>query len=174
MESPIAHRYALAYFEVAREAGRVEELGADLERAGAILGDSRVKAALTNPRNSVAARAEMAEALLAGLEGPARNLARLLLDRRRLPLLGAIVLDYRAIVEEASGVVHAVVTSAVPLAEESAAEIARSLGARLGRTVSIEAVHDPELIGGLMIRMGDEVIDDSVRTHLQQLQAALA
>jgi F-type H+-transporting ATPase subunit delta len=174
MESPIAHRYAEAYFEVARDAAQVEALGKDLERAGAILEDPRVRAALANPRNSVAARTDLAMRLLDGLAEPTRNLARLLLDRRRLPLFGAIVAEYHDIVAEADGVIRAVVSSAVPLDKATEAAVAGALGKRRGQRIQIETVHDPELLGGLVIRMGDEVIDDSVRTHLQQLQAALA
>ena len=84
------------------------------------------------------------------------------------------VAEYRAIVDAASGVVRIVVTSAAPLNRAAERRIEGVLAVRLAHPVRLETVHDPALIGGLVIRMGDRVIDDSVRSHLQQLQAAMA
>jgi F-type H+-transporting ATPase subunit delta len=174
MSSAIARRYAGAYFEVALDQQRLDQAGADLERARTVLDDPRVRGVLDNPRNSAAQRADLAMALLAELGDPARNLVRLLLSRGRIKLFGAVVEEHRAIVEGASGEIRAVVTSAVALDDATEAEIARTLSERWGRPVRVVAAQDPELIGGLVIRIGDRVIDDSVRSHLQQLQAALA
>ena len=69
---------------------------------------------------------------------------------------------------------RAEVTTAVPLDEKTEREISNALSERLGGSVQITLREDPAIIGGLVIRIGDRVLDDSVRTHLQQLQAALA
>lgn len=174
MASALARRYAAAAFEVARGQDAVDAVGADLERAVELLADPRVETAMTNPRVSTPERAELASRLLESLSAPARNLVRLLVVRGRIQLLGEVVSEYRALAEAASGVRRAVVASAVPLDQATQRRIQAALARRFERGVRIETVHDPDLIGGLVIRMGDLVIDDSVRTHLQQLQAAMA
>ncbi len=174
MASALARRYAAASFEVGRQRDRVDALGQDLQRARAIIGDSRVQAVLTNPRVSMTHRAGAVAQLLSDLSPPARNLVSLLVTRGRVHLLDDVVTEYLAIAEAASGVVRAVVTSALPLDDATATRIERALAGRLDRTVRVERVHDPEIIGGLVVRVGDRVIDDSVRTHLQQLQATMA
>ena len=174
MASALARRYAAAAFDVGRERDRVPALGQDLQRARAIIGDPRVQAVLTNPRVSMSHRAGAVAQLLADLSPPARNLVTLLVTRGRIHLLDDVVTDYLAMAEAASGVVRAVVTSALPLDDATARRIERVLTGRLDRKVQIEPVHDPEIIGGLVVRVGDRVIDDSLRTHLQQLQATMA
>jgi len=159
---------------VARERVRVEPIGKDLERARELLGDPRVRAVMANPRVTIAERSDALASLLAGLTAPARNLVMLLVTHGRFRLLDEVVDEYGRLVDEASGVLRIVVRSAVPLDRAASRRIEGMLAVRFGRTVRIEAVHDPEIIGGLVIGLGDRVIDDSVRSHLQQLQAATA
>lgn len=174
MASPIARRYAEAYFDLAREAGSLEEWGAELRRAAERLGDERLRTVMANPKVSLQQRIDVAMSLLEGVAPQARNLVRLLVTRGRLTLLPDVVSGYETLVEEASGVLRAVVTSAVPLDAAAAQRIERRLTERFEQRVRVETRTDPALVGGLVIRVGDRVIDDSVRTHLQQLQAALA
>ena len=98
----------------------------------------------------------------------------LLVTHGRFRLLDEVVEEYGRLVDEASGVLRIVVRSAVPLDRDASRRIEGVLAVRFGRAVRLEAVHDPEIIGGLVIGIGDRVIDDSVRSHLQQLQAATA
>jgi len=174
MTSPLARRYAEACYGVARERVSVEPVAAELERARDILDDPRVRAVMSNPRVSLEERGAALDGLLEGMSAPARNLVRLLVAHGRFALLTEVVAEYRAIVDAASGVVRVVVTSAAPLNRAAERRIEGVLAVRLARPVRLETVHDPALIGGLVIRMGDRVIDDSVRSHLQQLQASLA
>ena len=174
MASVLARRYADAAFQVARDRDRVEQRGAALKRARAIIADPRVSAVLTNPRAGISERTGLVDGLLAELSPPARNLVRLLVTRGRVHLLDDVVTEYAAMAEAASGVLRAVVTAAVPLDGAAAQRIQAALAGRFGQSVRVEAVRDPGIIGGLVIRVGDRVIDDSVRTHLQQLQAAMA
>ena len=174
MASAIARRYAAACLAVARERDLVEPVGADLERARSILGDPRVRTAMTNPRVTVAERTDLLAGLLEGISAPVRNLVRLLVDHRRFALLDDVIAAYSQLVDAASGVLHAVVSSAAPLDPADARRIERALTGRFGKPVRLEPVHDPEILGGLVIRVGDQVIDDSVRTHLRQLQASMA
>jgi F-type H+-transporting ATPase subunit delta len=174
MASVLAHRYAEACYEVARQRVTVAPVGAELERARDILGDARVRAVMANPRVSLKERGAVLEGLLEGMSAPVRNLVRLLVAHGRFELLADVVAEYRAIVDAASGVVRIVVRSAVPLSRAAERRIEAALAVRLAHPVRLETVHDPAVIGGLVIRMGDRVIDDSVRSHLQQLQASMA
>ncbi|HSP65634.1 MAG TPA: F0F1 ATP synthase subunit delta, partial [Candidatus Deferrimicrobium sp.] len=72
-----------------------------------------------------------------------------------------------------SGVVRAEVVTAVPVDADLQKRIGRALGEKLGAEVQTEVRQDPDIIGGLIIRIGDRVIDNSLRTHLEQLRAAL-
>lgn len=174
MASPLARRYAEACYEVARERVSVDPVAAELERARDILDDVRVRAVMANPRVSLEERSAALDGLLEGMSAPVRNLVRLLVAHGRFALLTEVVAEYRAIVEAASGVLRIVVSSAVPLTRAAERRIEGMFAVRLAHPVRLETVHDPALIGGLVIRMGDRVIDDSVRSHLQQLQAAMA
>jgi F-type H+-transporting ATPase subunit delta len=174
MASALARRYAAACYEVAREGVSVDPVGAELEQARDILGDARVRAVMANPRVSLKERSAVLEGLLEGMSAPARNLVRLLVAHGRFGLVSDVVAEYRVMVDAASGVVRIVVRSALPLNRAAERRIEGVLAVRLAHPVRLETVHDPALIGGLEIRMGDRVIDDSVRSHLQQLQAAMA
>jgi F-type H+-transporting ATPase subunit delta len=174
MASAIAHRYAEACYAVARERVSVEPVGAELERARDLLGDARVRAVMANPRVSIAERSDALAGLLQGLSAPARNLVLLLVAHGRFQLLGEVVAEYRRMADAASGVLRIGVRSAVRLDRSASRQIEAVLAIRFGQPVRIDALHDPGIIGGLVIAMGDRVIDMSVRSHLQQLQAALA
>jgi F-type H+-transporting ATPase subunit delta len=170
----IARRYARAYFDLAVEAGEVDRRGEELSEVAEVLDDPQVVQALANPRLSVEQRTEVALALLEGRSEPARNLTRLLIQHGRMAALPAVVTHYRRLSDEASGLVRAEVTSAIPVDRGLEERIGRTLSERLGGQVQTSVRQDPSILGGLIIRVGDRVIDGSVRTRLQQLRAALA
>jgi F-type H+-transporting ATPase subunit delta len=172
--SSIARRYAEAYFELAQQAGDVAGWRAELAAVAEALGNQEVAQALSNPRLTLAERVRLGLQLLDGVSTPARNLARLLIERRRIGLTGEILAHYDVLADQASGVVRAEVVTALRVDAQLEREIADALSTRLGKQVQTVVRTDPSIIGGLVVRIGDRVIDDSVRTHLQQLQAALA
>jgi F-type H+-transporting ATPase subunit delta len=174
MASALARRYATATFEVAQEHDMVDRVGGDLTRAALLISSPEVEAVLSNPRVAVPDRTGLVLGIAEEATQPVRNLLRLLVERGRTRLLADIAGEYRAMAEAAGGVLRAVVSSARPLDAAAQQRIERALTARFGRPVSVDAEPDPNLIGGLVIRVGDQVIDDSLRTHLQQLQAAIA
>ncbi len=170
----IARRYAEAYFALAQEAGDIDGWGKELVRAAETVGRDDVVSALNNPRLSAAQRVKLALDLLDGVAQPAKNLARLLVERRRIGLWPQVVEHYQRLADRASGVVRAEVTTAVEVDDRVKREIARALEEKLGTPVKTEIRQDPSILGGMVVRIGEHVIDDSVRTHLQQLQASLA
>jgi F-type H+-transporting ATPase subunit delta len=164
--SILARRYAEAYFLLAQEADDIAGWREQLAAVAETLGDPAVSEALVNPNTSLAERVREGLQLLEGASPEARNLARLLIERRRVGIAREILAHYDALSDKAAGVVRA----------DAALEkrIRDSLSKQLGSDVQTIVHSDPSILGGLVIRIGDRVIDDSLRTHLQQLQAALA
>jgi len=171
--SAIARRYASAYFDVARDDDAVDARGDDLARAADTLRNPEVADALGNPRLDVADRVTLALQLIDGLGDGVRNLVRCLVERNRISVLPGVVEQYRVLADRARGVVRAQVTVAVEVSKAVHERIAAALRERFGSDVQIEVHNDPAIIGGLVLRVGDRVIDNSLRTHLQQLQASL-
>jgi len=102
-----------------------------------------------------------------------RRFLELIEANDRLPLLTAIADRYTAMVFEHLNLVRAVVTSARPLAPEQMTEIRRRLMRRLGKTVILRNRPDPNLIAGFVVKVGDDVIDCSVKGHLERLRDRL-
>jgi F-type H+-transporting ATPase subunit delta len=171
--SSIGRRYAEAYFDLARQAKKVSERRDDLARAVETLSHPEVADALANPRLSLSDRTRLALDLLDGVGEPARNLVRLLIERSRTGVLGELLEAYDTLADRDSGVVRAEVVTAVPVDAELEKRIARVLGEKLGAAVQTQVRQDPDILGGLIIRIGDRVIDNSLRTHLEQLRSAL-
>ncbi|MGI8848035.1 MAG: ATP synthase F1 subunit delta [Candidatus Dormibacteria bacterium] len=174
MALPIARRYAEAYFALAAEAGKVDEYGTELARAAETLANPEVALALRNPRLPLGQRSRLALDLLDGASREVRNLAHLLVERRRAHTIGDILEAYMGLTDQRSGVIRIEVTTAMPVDDQLEAHITETLHQRLGSSALISFIRDPGILGGLVVRIGDRVIDDSLRTHLQQLQAALA
>ena len=172
--SIIARRYAEAYFSLAQDADDIDDWREQLAAVVEVLSDAAVSDALANPETSLAERVRLGLQLLKGASPEAQNLARLLIERHRVGIAGEILAHYDALEDRASGVVRAEVITAIPVDKDLEKHIRKSLSKQLGSEVQTTVRTDPSIIGGLVIRIGDRVIDDSLRTHLQQLQAALA
>ncbi|HEX4578684.1 MAG TPA: F0F1 ATP synthase subunit delta [Candidatus Dormibacteraeota bacterium] len=173
MASSIGRRYAQAYFDLARTAGKIPEWREDLVRSVDILSNPEVAAALANPRLTLSDRTRLAIEVLEGVGEPARNLVRLLIERGRLGVLADLVETYDVLTDRDSGVIRATVTTAVAADDDLSTRISTALSEKLGAAVQTEVHQDPSILGGLVIRIGDRVIDNSLRTRLQQLRTAL-
>jgi F-type H+-transporting ATPase subunit delta len=171
--SSIGRRYAQAYFELARQDDKIPQRRDDLVNAVETLSTAEVGGALANPRLGLSDRTRLALEVLEGIGEPARNLVRLLIERNRIGVLGDLVETYDLLTDRDSGVMRAEVITAIPVDEDLTTRIGNALGEKLGAAVQTEVRQDPSILGGLIIRIGDRVIDDSVRTRLQQLQMAL-
>lgn len=171
--SAIARRYAAAYFAVARDDDAVDKRADDLARAAETLSNSEVVEALGNPRLDIGDRVKLALDLIDGVGEQARNLVRLLVERNRISALPGVLEQFRVLADRARGVVRAEVTTAIEANAALRKLVAEALRERFGADVQIEMRHDPSIIGGMVLRVGDRVIDNSLRTHLQQLQASL-
>lgn len=169
-----ARRYAEAAFELALRDNTVDAWAEDLQIAAPLLGDERVQRVIEDPSRPFAERQKViAELLGKRVRKPAQNLIRLLSERRRLDLVAAIAAEYRRLVNRHNGVVTAIVTSAAPLTSDETAALAERLREMTGATVELDVRIDPGLIGGLTVRVGDRLLDASVRGRLERLRDQL-
>ncbi len=172
--STLARPYARALFELAQARQALDRWSETLGLLAAIAADKRMQRLLAG---SALSRDDLARLFLdvAGdrIDQPARNLVRLLAENRRLGLLPEIARQFEARKRAAEGRIDAEVVSAYPLSADQAARLARLLQQRLGREVTLQARVDRSLIGGVVLRAGDLVIDASVQGQLARLGSAL-
>ena len=172
----VARRYARALFGIGVDAGKFEALGAELGSLATLWNESdELRQALENPVFRPAEKRAVLEQLLPRVT-PTPEVQRfvlLLLDRRRIVLLPAIARAYRDLTDAHVGRVRAEVTSSEELTPATLDRVRRSLEQRTGKQVIVETAIDPELVGGLSARVGDLIIDGSVRTQLSDLRAKL-
>ncbi len=122
-------------------------------------------------RPSLGANADVIRGAIARSVGDQlANLVALLVDRRRVSLLPAIASEYERLLDRQRGIAAALVTSAAPLTADETAAIHARIEAMTGTTVALRTVIDPALIGGVTVRIGDRLIDASVRGRLERLR----
>jgi F-type H+-transporting ATPase subunit delta len=130
--------------------------------------------ALSNPAVPSGRRVRLVEALATPeMRKEGLNLARMLVAAGRPALIEGIVEEYGRLADEAEGRVRATATTAVELGDPEQRRLAGDLSRRLGKDVRLEVVVDPGIIGGLVLQLGDRVIDASIRSRLQQLRRRL-
>jgi F-type H+-transporting ATPase subunit delta len=176
----LARRYARAALDVAEMrggAGGPSVLGSDLlTLVGLIDRHAPLRAALADPRVDLDARRRVLEAIAqkAGLSELTRRLVALLISRDRLWLLPALAEAASAEILARRGVLPAEATSAVPLIETQRRALARALGKASGLEVELRTHVDPEVLGGVRVKMGGKTYDGTVRAHLAALRQSLA
>lgn len=170
-----ARRYADAVMELAREARQLDEWSESLTVLAAVARDPGTVAFLENGRTPLPERLAVIERAMAGLQPQALNLTRLLVSRGRFALAPAIADRFQVMLDAERGVVRASVVTAVPMEEADRQAVAERLRVLSGANdVRLETSVDPTIIGGLVARVGDRLIDGSTRSRLQQLKRRLA
>lgn len=169
-------RYASALYNLAQDNKAVAAIEADLEKLGEAVAQTPDLAALIrNPQvgRDAAARAMDGIAGLLELSPLTRNFLGVLAGNRRLAALPDIVRAFAAIAAAARGEVTAEVTSAHPLTATQIKDLAAKLKEREGKDIKIKTTVDPEVLGGLVVRIGSKQIDRSIRTRLNSLANAM-
>jgi F-type H+-transporting ATPase subunit delta len=169
-----SRRYAEAAFEVAQRDNALDKWANDLAMAAQLLGDERVRRIVDDPSRAIAERRELIAKLLdRRVSEPARRLVTLLAERGRLELLPAVATEYDKLLKRHRGIVTAIVTSAAPLTANERKALQERLRQMTGADVELTPVIDESLIGGLTVRVGDELHDASVRGRLERLRNEL-
>jgi F-type H+-transporting ATPase subunit delta len=172
----LARRYARAVLEIGTAGGTLDKLGADLRSLARAMHDSaELVTALTNPAIRRADRRRVLDGLLGrvGAEQHTRNLVYLLLDGERLGSLAAISREVDAMIEAKAGRLQAEVTSARPLDAAQLSQLTAALEKLSGKKVAVTRREDPDLLGGVVAKLGDTVYDGSLRTQLRALRDEL-
>jgi F-type H+-transporting ATPase subunit delta len=169
-----AKRYAQAAFELARETGGdLARWRSDLDDIASVLTESGAAPILADRRVAVDRRLAMLDRVLV-VQPLALNLARLLVTKGRAPDARAVANAFGRLADEAEGVAQAEVTTAVDLTADQVRAIEQRLSAAVGRRVTARASVDPRIIGGVIVRVGDKLVDGSIRTRLRRLRQGLA
>ena len=176
IQASLSGRYATALFELARDSKTIDAVEASLANVRAALEQSdefaRLVASPLVSRQD-AARAVAATATALGVDGTTRNFLGVLAENRRLSQLPAIIRAFRALAANHRGETTAEVTSAHPLSAAQVDALKQQLRTRIGRDVSVDLSVDPALLGGLVVKIGSQMIDSSIKTRLNTLAHAM-
>lgn len=170
-----ARPYAQAAFEEAQKLADLKGWSEMLLSLAEAVGNPEVRAVVTSPRVPKAQLESLMEGLLGGQANTQqRNFVRILADNQRLLNLPEIAEIFEALRADAEKTVNVVVDSAFELSAAQQDKITASLKQRMGREVKLVCKVNKELLGGVVIRAGDKVIDGSARTRLGEMANALA
>ena len=170
----LARPYAKAAFAHAREANALDGWARALATAAAVTADDRAAQLLGSPSYTASQKADALISVCADeLPDGAANFLRVLAENRRLPLLPQVHALFLALKTQQEKAVDLELTSAFEIAPEQAERLARVMGEKLQRQVRVSTTVDASLIGGVVIRTEDLVVDGSVRGRLAKLSEAM-
>lgn len=176
IQASLAGRYALALFELARDEKQLEAVSGSLATLKQALGESDdLRALISSPLigRDEQARAAAAVGQSLGLDQLTANFVGVLAKNRRLSQLPAVIRAFNLLAARHRGEITAEVTSARPLDDEQVAAIKQNLRTRMGRDIAVDLSVDPAILGGLVVKIGSQMIDSSIRTKLNNLAHAM-
>ena len=176
IQASLGGRYATALFELARESKSIDAVEASLATVLQALDESSdFKALTTSPLigRIDASKGVAAVASVLKLDATTTRFLGVLAHNRRLSQLQQIIRAFRGLASRHRGEKTAEVTSAHQLSDAQVAELKQQLRQRIGSDVAVEHTTDPALLGGLVVRIGSQMIDSSIRTRLNTLAHAM-
>ena len=176
IQASLSGRYATALFELARDSKTIDSVEASLANVRAALEQSDefarlVASPLVSRQDAARAVAATADAL--SVDGTTKNFLGVLAENRRLAQLPAIIRAFRMLAANHRGETTAEVTSAHPLSATQVDALKQQLRTRIGREVAVDLSVDPTLLGGLVVKIGSQMIDSSIKTRLNTLAHAM-
>ena len=169
----LARPYAEALFQVASK-GDLQQARAQVDALAAVAADAQLRQFADAPKSSAEQVFDVITAVVKmPLSDASKNLLRAVIDNGRLSVLPEIAAQFHALVNSRAGVADATVYSAFAIDAPVLADLVASLEKRFGRKLNASVQIDPDLIGGVRVVVGDEVLDTSVRARLEQMRAAL-
>jgi F-type H+-transporting ATPase subunit delta len=176
IQASLSGRYAAALFDLAREAKAIDAVEASLGTLDAALTESAdLKRLVSSPLvgRDAAANAVRAVAASLKLDPLTTNFLGVLAQNRRLSQASAVIAAFRAMAAAHRGETSAQVTTAHPLTDDQLTALKAKLKTRVGRDVSVATKVDPSILGGLIVKIGSQMIDSSIRTKLNSLALAM-
>ncbi len=176
IQASLGGRYATALFDLARQQGQLTAVESSLKTVSTAMGESADLAALV--KSPLVGRDDAARAIAAlvpvlGLDPLTANFLGVLAQNRRLGDLPAIIRAFRDLAARSRGETNAEVVSAHPLDQAQVDALKQQLRHRVGREVAIDLKVDPSLLGGLVVKIGSQMIDSSIKTRLNTLAHAM-
>ncbi len=171
--APKARRYAQAAFDIASGNDTLDEWAADLDALAIALSDEDFAALLDAPQAPMSVKMDGIDTVLADVSEMARNLAKLLVTHSASRVVPEIRDDFRSMLDARRGIARADIATATPVDDALKSEIVARLSALIGQEVDATFSEDPEILGGMVARVGDRLVDGSVRSKLQSLRQTL-
>ena len=171
----IAEVYARSLFEVAKEHGRLDVVREQLGQFADAVHENRDLAIFFfSPYFSTEEKKDGLKRLIDGAEPLFMNFLEALVERYRMPAIFRIRTRYDAMWEDENQLLPVEVTSAVPLDEATVTSIGERIGEQTGRIVELSTNVDPDVLGGIVLRVGNFILDASIRNRLDQLRKQVA
>lgn len=174
MAKALARRHAQAIFQIALQQKTLEQWRADLKGLAQVLTDESLVHFWDNPRIRLDNKLSVLKQALQATSPLVLNLAGLIMAKGRLGIVTDLVSEYDRLVDAHNGVEHAEITTAVQVDDMTQQRLSRELGEALAKKVTVKPRVDAAIIGGMIARIGDRVVDGSVRTRLENLRRGLA
>ncbi len=171
----IARVYARSLFEVATERDKLDVVREELGQFADALNESReLQTFLFSPYFSTEEKQEGLAKAVTDADETTTNFLAVLLENHRMPVIFRIRREYDRLWEEANRLLPVEITSAVELDPSVAERIGDEIGRQTGRTVELTSSVDPDVIGGIVVRVGNSILDASIRTRLENLRKQVA
>jgi ATP synthase F1 delta subunit len=171
----IAQVYARSLFQVAKEQGKIDEIREQLGQfAEALAEDQNLQVFFFSPYFSTNEKEEGLDKALDGADPVLVNFLTLLIENHRMPVVFRVRRAYERLWEEENRLLPVSVTSAVDLDKDTVRQIGDRIAEQTGRKVELSANVDPDILGGIVVRVGNQVLDASVRNRLEQLRKQVA
>lgn len=171
----LARVYARALFEAALEQGKLDVLREQLAQFADALDRQRDLAVFFfSPYFSTAEKRQSLDTLLDGADEIFLNFLSLLIENHRMPVIFRIRYEYQRLWDEHHKTLPVQITSAIELDEQTTESLGRAIGERTGRKVTLAARVDPDILGGIVVRIGNSILDASIRNRLEQLRTQVA
>ena len=171
----LARVYARSLFEVALEQGKLDLLREQLGQVADALSEHRQLAIFFfSPYFSTTEKQAALVRVLDGADEALLNFLALLIENHRMPVIFRIRQEYERLWEEENRMLPVEITSAVKLDQATTDSLGRTIGERAGRKVTLATRVDPEILGGIIVRVGNSILDASIRNRLEQLRRHVA
>jgi F-type H+-transporting ATPase subunit delta len=171
----LAQVYARSLFEVAREQGKLDELREQLAQFADALDEQRDLAVFFfSPYFSTKEKQDGLGRLLEGADQVLLNFLGLLIENHRMPVIFRIRQEYERLWDGENRILPVEITSAIELDQATTDSLGRTIGERAGRNVTLSARVDPDILGGIVVRVGNSILDASIRNRLEQLRRHVA
>jgi F-type H+-transporting ATPase subunit delta len=171
----IAQVYSRSLFEAAKERGSIDEVRDQLAQVTGALGeDQNLQVFFFSPYFSTEEKKEGMRKAISGADELVANFLELLIENHRMPAIFRIRRVYDELWAEENKLLPVQITSAIELDDKIANEIASEIGKRTGRKVDLATEVEPDILGGMIVRVGNSILDASIRNRLERLRKQVA